>query len=114
MEIPHKRTHKQRYLMLFVLFCGMTTIGSHFGRYNEPAIRNVELCELTYPKSPLALLQCHYCRKTLLFTFFNRFLSLGFEFLDFLLDSLWNLLAVAHNALVALHIESVHTGNAVV
>ena len=25
----------------------------HFGRYNEPAIRNGELSELTYPKSPI-------------------------------------------------------------
>ena len=25
----------------------------HFGRYNEPAIRDGEQCELTYPKSPL-------------------------------------------------------------
>ena len=36
----------------FVLSCGNTSSG-HFGRYNEPAIRNGELCELTYPKSPL-------------------------------------------------------------
>ena len=34
----------------FAMSCGKTPIG-HFGRYNEPAIRNGELCELTCPKS---------------------------------------------------------------
>ena len=40
------------FLSRFVMYCGKTPIG-HFGRYNEPAIRNEELCELTCPKSPL-------------------------------------------------------------
>ena len=40
------------FLSRFVMYCGKTPFG-HFGRYNEPAIRNGELCELTCPKRSL-------------------------------------------------------------
>ena len=61
LKVPHERTHTTRSLVgsfCFTCFaarakgCGMASL-RHFGRYNEPAIRNGELCELTCPKSPL-------------------------------------------------------------
>ena len=48
----YKANEYDMFFCRFAMSCGKTPIG-HFGRYNEPAIRNGELGELTCPKSHL-------------------------------------------------------------